>query len=212
MKVVSRKKSTLQKFLYLEAYALAGFMDFGVGVLVAYVFAHVWMIEVTWGVLTLGGFLALLPDLDIVPGILLNTLFPNRRHINISSHHLWVSHRPLVMLPASFTLGALLAGSFGGILALICVSYHFLHDSLFGGDLNLYWPFGHDAKPLMSGEEWIERYWMQPSVRSLLETLLGVICLIPVLWLSGLTQLSMLALVGLALVLISLWIVPRLVK
>lgn len=76
-----------------------------------------------WGV-----FFALLPDVDFLRSII-KAKMKKMSVPRDSETHRWITHWPLIMLP----LCGFLAGLFSGylaVLALLCLLFHFCHDSI----------------------------------------------------------------------------------
>jgi hypothetical protein len=161
--------------------ALAGFLDFSVGVLIATLTAHFFGVELAWWQLWVGGVLALLPDFDIAFLILAE------KRVN-SDHHKSPLHKPLLMLPLVGLIGYAIGGDYWELTALLCVLWHFIHDTpgFGGGGIAWAWPISKKywsltgAHPLIhaSHEEWIRDNWLRPSRMSVREVGLGTLALV----------------------------------
>jgi hypothetical protein len=169
--------------LFYVANGMAGFMDFGFGVLIVAVLGFVFGNDLTVWHLVLGGVFAFLPDFDIIPTLVLGKM-PK------GYHHETLMHRPLLVLPTVVVLGLFAGGSFWSLAAFLCVFYHYVHDSpeCGGGGIAWLWPFskkfwslsGKAIKLEEYSEEhgaWLERYWLRPSWRSGSEITFGSIAL-----------------------------------
>lgn len=129
--------------LHLAPYALAGFMDFGVGAAIgALALKHNWFgladanasrhytqVFRFWYLLACATW-ALLPDFDIVLPILTGRKLHN--------HHAYWTHAPLIVVPIACLMGALfgrcaLGERRDGLrmagVAGVCATWHFVHDT-----------------------------------------------------------------------------------
>ncbi len=160
---------------------LAAFMDCSVGVLITNL---LWYYR--YGVLPcfsaqLGGaLLAVLPDIDTLPGILLGIDFG-------PDHHRWITHHPWFMVTLGILLGGLFAGwrskalrERGALLGFLCVAWHFIHDTPHG--IAWFAPFSHEYLPFGRLVEYgpgvtFFDLWIQPSKLSLFELCAGTAAL-----------------------------------
>lgn len=127
--------------------------------------------------------LAVLPDFDIIPAILLN-------QEGIENHHTTLMHRPLVVLPAAALAALTLGGSAWALVAFLCVAWHYLHDTppLSPGGIAWLWPIDRRFMSLygaqephpgaLKHEEWIKACWLRPTLRSTSEIGIGLVALI----------------------------------
>lgn len=204
--------SVKTKFLILSANGLAALMDFGVGAFIAVLMAPFFGSEPTLFHLLFGGVLALLPDFDIVP-----TIFQGKSVA--FDHHQTPLHRPLLML----TLVPATVFFFGGVLyasiAYTCLLWHFLHDTqwtrTYESGIAWLWPFSgaywsiygpHAPVYTTDHHEWLRRYWLIPSRRSVSEISTGTLCLaLAALTLSGSLALSSMVVYALLTVTFLIW-------
>jgi hypothetical protein len=172
----------VERLKYLFANLLAATLDFSVGVFGISLLAYLYNYELAVWQVFLGGVLALLPDLDLVPTVLLGTN-------STFDHRQTLFHRPILILPAAVALSWVLGGQFWAIAAGVLVFWHFLHDTDWFGDrygVAWFWPVsnrfwsihGSYSPPVVAPHHsWLEANWLQPSVLSLRE--LGVsLCLL----------------------------------
>lgn len=164
----------MQRMLMLIGDALAGFLDLCVGALVASAALSALGHAVHPWHLALGAALAVLPDFDIILPIL-----TDRR--GIEGHHTTLMHRPLFLIPAASLAAYALGGGAWELVAFLCVAWHFAHDTppLSPGGIAWAWPFSAKFVSVFGAEEphggsiahdeWIRRYWLRPSARSVSE-------------------------------------------
>ena len=167
----------------LGANAMAAFMDFGIGTLVAAVVAFSFDIALSWQYLLLGGLLALLPDVDIIPSIITgrSAQFDHRQTI---------FHRPLLIITAATTISWCIGGEMWAIITFFAVIWHFVHDTNFIDmtyGIAWLWPFSDmywyfygpfTPNPGMEHHTWLERYWLKPTFLSVREILIGAVALL----------------------------------
>lgn len=129
-------------------YMHAACLDFAVGILIAVLlWRYVYKEMPSFGVMFGGGALALLPDIDTLPGI-----FGLMEHPE--DHHRLLTHYPLIMLPLGGFIGLYVGAWFGNAyrgltLALLCITWHFIHDT--PGRIAWLMPF--------SDEYWVVPIW-----------------------------------------------------
>ena len=168
----------MRKFTLYAGNLMAAVMDAGIGMLITSVTSLYFGITLTMPALMLGAFLALLPDLDLVPSVL--------RHATITfDHRQTLLHRPLLLLPVVTLFSFWLGGTLWAIIAFTCVLWHFLHDTNFVDDtygVAWLWPFsnqfwsvrGFFEPPVpLSHEEWLKKHWLRPTDVSLRELGIG---------------------------------------
>lgn len=156
------------------ANGLAAYLDFTIGSLLVVLLASAFAVELSWWQILIGGFLALLPDMDIAPMLIIGRT-PR------FDHRQTILHRPAVVLPLVALLGYIVGGSFWSLAGLILVLYHFLHDVDWAGRRygvawfwpfsNQFWgPYGSFTPPTdISHETWLQDHWLQPSRLSVVE-------------------------------------------
>jgi hypothetical protein len=137
---------SMKKLPWLIGNALAGYMDFGLGALIATVVSLWWNVAPEWWYLLIGAFFALLPDLDVVVTILAG------KPSNID-HHQTLLHRPTFMLPLVALILFISAGAFWSTLATLCLLWHYLHDTkgLSEGGVAWFWPVSKKYWSLTGG-------------------------------------------------------------
>jgi hypothetical protein len=176
----------LQRFLFLSANVLAGFLDFTIGALIVVIIESMFGASIVPWHLIAGSALAVLPDFDLIVPILLDTVR--------GDHHQTLFHRPMVMLPTSIMIGWFIGGGVWASIAGLCVFWHFLHDTrgLGGGGIAWFWPFSEQYWSLRGTQnprsvkvdyhEWIYNNWLRPSILSVREVALGSILLAIAAW------------------------------
>lgn len=161
---------------------MAGFLDLCMGALIASATLSTLGYEVLPWHLAVGAVLAVLPDFDIIIPILTDQK-------NIESHHTTLAHRPLFLLPIATLAAYLLGGSAFALVAFLCVAWHYLHDTppLSPSGIAWLWPFDtrfvsvfgiqEPKVGVLSHDEWITKYWLRPTARSVSEIGVGVAAL-----------------------------------
>lgn len=162
--------------------ALAGFLDLGVGALIAAaVLSSLGIQPVLWH-LAAAGVLAVLPDFDILLPIISG-------REPVGNHRMTFMHRPLIVIPVVSLAAYLLGGQAWGIVALLCVLWHYLHDTppLSQGGIAWLWPYdsrywspwGPTEPKLgsMAHNEWLKKYWLQLSPLLCIEVGAGLMAL-----------------------------------
>lgn len=164
---------------------MAAFMDFGIGVFITSLVATIVGKALEPWQLIIGGMLAFLPDADLV-----YYLLTGQKH-KIPQHHTTLLHRPLIVVPVASTVAWLYFGSFWGVVTILCVTYHYTHDTkglLGGAGLQWFWPLS-EKEWSFSGSEapsqhlnpeldsWLSNQWLRPTRQSLLEIGLGSLAL-----------------------------------
>lgn len=170
------------KLLFLYASAMAAFMDFGVGTLITSIVAYNFGTILPWPYLFIGGLLALAPDMDMVPSVVWGKS-PS------FDHRQTIFHRPLFLILLISLIAWLLGGQMWLIISLLCITYHFLHDTNFTSNtygIAWFWPFSNKywnlngsftAKPGMEHHFWLKNFWLRPTTLSVREISTGLICL-----------------------------------
>ncbi len=172
----------VEKLRILLANALAGSLDFCMGALIAAATLSTLGMQPALWHLVVGGILALLPDFDILGPILLG-------HEVEGNHHVTLLHRPVLVIPAAALAGYLLGGHAWALVAFLCVSWHYLHDTppLGMGGIAWLWPLDsrywspwgpqepHTAG--MSHYEWLKKYWFTLSPTFCMEVGAGLVAL-----------------------------------
>ncbi len=181
------KEGLMQKAFYLIANLMAGFMDMGVGALVAVLLAlylgqPVAGLSGIAAVLLWGMFWQVSPDMDIVPSILRRGF--TGKPFNFDHHQTWL-HWPLAMIPPVALVTWFFLGEYWCAVACVCMFFHYIHDAVFMKN-GLAWIFRLRRKfvsyPIQESgtktpDEWIERNWMQQSRLSIYEMLIGMTAL-----------------------------------
>lgn len=161
----------MRELRWYAANLLAGFMDFGVGALIAAaVFAAGG--SAAWWQLLAGGFFALLPDMD--------NIWPILRGRVEKDHHATVMHMPLLVLPLVAIAAFILGGALWGATALLCVLWHYVHDTPpLGGGIRWLWPLGDEKMREQPYHElWIQKNWMRMSRMMVFEVGTGLAALV----------------------------------
>jgi len=164
--------------VWFISHMLAAFMDFGVGILIAVLLWRVvYKTQPSFEVVCLGGFLALVPDFDIVAPILMQGSFVD--------HHQLPTHFPLFMVPT--VAGALwVVNGRLATLAAPCLLWHFVHDSPpLGGGIAWLWPYStdywwfgwHTMSGIFGNHVDFMRSWDTPSWFALRELIVGSVAL-----------------------------------
>lgn len=166
--------------LYLGANAMAAFMDFGVGYLIAVLVTMGFETSLPWQYLLIGGFCALIPDIDLVPSVLMG------RSASFD-HRQTLFHRPLLVVPIVTIIGFILGGYLWASIVFLCVVWHYLHDTNFTDTtygIAWLWPFSSQYWSLwgsymsqtdLGHHQWLETFWMKPSILSVREVGIGLI-------------------------------------
>lgn len=165
---------------------LAACMDFAMGILIVSILGSIFSVEIPLWVYVLGAFLAVLPDMDIILDVLKGS------DLQGWDHHLTIMHRPTVILPTVAVIGAFLGfflGSplFYSLVFILCVFWHYLHDTKgFGGGgiawlwpvSRMYWGFsgGEIPEEVRTREEPFYLEWIKPTALSVRE--LGFVVII----------------------------------
>ena len=165
------------------ANVLAAYLDFTIGCCAIVVLAVTFSVELVWWQVIVGGLLALLPDIDIAPMLIVGKTprFDHRQSI---------FHRPILMLPVVALLGYLIGGTFWALASAILVLYHYLHDIDWSGQrygIAWFWPlskqfwgpYGFFTPPTtVSHETWLKDKWLQPSHLSIIELSVALVAAI----------------------------------
>jgi hypothetical protein len=171
----------LKKLVEYITLGMAAFMDFGMGMTIGAMVSYLGETVIPFWYLAIAGVLAFLPDFDIIPKLLITRTVEDG-----ANHHESLLHRPILMIPAVSILAWLIGGDYWGTVAMLCLAWHYLHDSLLGvGGLQLFWPAtdkylsyrGLHESEFMNHEEWMERYWRVPSYLSVWEVSVGSLAL-----------------------------------
>lgn len=169
--------------LILLGDALAGTLDLCIGALIASATLSTLGYEVAPWHLVVGAILAVLPDFDIIPAVL-----TDRK--GIEDHRTTLMHRPLLVIPAATLVAFLIGGEAWGLVAFLCVAWHYLHDTppLSPGGIAWLWPFDtrfisvfgveEPRSGFMGHDEWVRTYWLRPTMRSVSEVGVGLVALV----------------------------------
>lgn len=153
----------------MAADLMSGFLDFNVGALITFMLAETENIPIKPIHLFIGGICALLPDIDV---IILTIQSMVRNRSMTGDHRETIFHRPLIMIPILVVFGYVFGGTFWAIIVVLCLLWHYIHDShwMSVGDIHWFWPITkRKALPYMDHPAWREKYWLQPSLTSLVE-------------------------------------------
>lgn len=172
----------MEKWRILLGNALAGSLDLSMGALIAAATLSSFGIQPELWHLALGAVLAVLPDFDIVVPIL------SGREAQ-GNHHTTLMHRPVLIIPAAALVAYIAGGQAWGMVAFLCVSWHYLHDTppLGMGGIAWLWPLDHrywspwgPSEPALGGmthHAWLKKYWLQLSPLSSMEIGAGLMAL-----------------------------------
>ena len=124
------------KLFHLCAIAFAALLDVAMGTTIVVGLSLPFHRPVGLVDIALGAFLALLPDIDVVYMLL-------RKGRMYGSHHMWLTHRPVVLIPLATAAGWFLGGAFWATAAFIAVFWHYVHDTpeICGSGIAWFWPF-----------------------------------------------------------------------
>ncbi len=173
----------VEKLRILLANGLAGSLDLCMGTLIAAAAFSALGLEPQLWHLVAGAVLAVLPDFDILGPILLS------REVK-GNHHTTLLHRPLLIIPTVSPAAYALGGQAWGLVALLCVAWHYLHDTppLSQGGIAWLWPYDSrywslwgPKEPHMghaNHKEWLEQNWMALSPMLLTELSAGIVALV----------------------------------
>lgn len=86
--------------------------------------------------LFIGSFLATVPDVDVV------YMFIRKKKV-YTNHHEFITHRPMIVIPATTIICWVIGGKIWGLIGVITITWHYLHDTdgLGGGGIAWLWPF-----------------------------------------------------------------------
>ncbi len=184
----------LQTLVFIGAKCMAAVMDFGIGALIAVSTLLYFDQEVAWYTFIIGGFMALIPDMDVLPSMM-------RGKSLEFDHHQTLFHHPLVILPIAVIGAYLLGGFVWALIAAISITYHFLHDTGWFTDttgISWLWPFSkrcwtwHGSYPVpghIDQHVWLGRHWLRPTTKGMIEIGVGVTALGIVVYLQNFTSL-----------------------
>lgn len=107
-------------FWKLCAFGFAGILDLAVGFFVTHFLAQWFGYELAWWHYAIGAFLGASPDIDLVAAFIKK---------NPTSHHEYLTHRPIFGISFAAFLGWIVGGEFWAWCAGLCVFWHYLHDT-----------------------------------------------------------------------------------
>lgn len=175
-----------QKLLFLCGVAMAGFLDFAVGALLAAVVGKLMDVPMNVWYIIIGGFIGQSPDLVEMAKARLK----GKQALANGHHESW-DHWPMFMMVLGTILGLIIGGGYWGIVSFLCLLFHFHHDMEIGnsGGIPFFAPFDwrffswwrgfydpHTSAmhwPENELEPWIQRNWLQSSDMSAIEIQLG---------------------------------------
>ena len=125
-------------------------LDIGVGIMLAMASARAFHVTLSWHVVIWGILFALLPDLDVIPEMIVRRGKLGGKEI---SWHRELLHFPLTyVIPA--TLVCVLAGPLYGFLFAAGVLAHLVHDSVgIGWGIKWAWPFNKNSYKFFSNRQ-----------------------------------------------------------
>lgn len=160
--------------------ALPAALDFCVGAFISVFLFRYFEREPSFTTPLIGGFLALLPDMDFP-----TQFIPKKGEVR--DHHTSPLHYPLLMIPIVAYITFTIGGTVWLVIGLTALAFHYVHDMIgpYSG-IFLFWPlsrrfygtngiedkktserwlflknYGHDF--------WIANYWVRPKLSSLSE-------------------------------------------
>lgn len=163
--------------------ALAAALDAAVGMFLVALFGALTETPVALPHLALGALLALLPDADLLPGVLLKDVQGN--------HRTTYFHKPVLLVPLAAGIAYGAGGGYWALVAGACVLWHYLHDTIEG--ITWLWPLSpkfysfkgpKDDLLVVDHGQWLERTWLNPNERSQTELLLAALLALAALALS----------------------------
>lgn len=158
----------MEKLRIFIANGLAGSLDLAMGALIAAATLSALGIQPELWHLAAGAALGVLPDVDM-----LFAVFSGREVTG--NHHINITHRPIIVIPAAALAGYVLGGQAWGLVTFLCVSWHFLHDTppLGVSGIAWLWPYDHrywspwgPEEPHTAGvthHEWLRKNWLTLS-------------------------------------------------
>lgn len=179
-----------QKLLFLAGVAMAGFLDFAVGALLAAIVGKMMEIPMNVWFLIIGGFIGQSPDLVEMAKARLK----GKQALANGHHESW-DHWPMFMMVLGTMLGLIVGGLYWGIVSFLCLLFHYTHDMEFWGSGGIpffapanfryfAWWRGFDDpqtsamfRPENELDPWIQRNWLRPSWMSVREISVGSIAL-----------------------------------
>ena len=172
------------KILYLFRNALVAFLDFSAGIFIVSAGSLIAGRESSIVYYIIGGALALAPDFDVF------YMYLKRGKI-YGDHHQYFTHRPMVGLPLAALIGFAIGGLFWGVMTIICIFWHYIHDTegpTGGGGIAWFWPFSEkyrspwktsSPEKSLSGQaigrqdKLLDSEWLAPSAKSVSELATG---------------------------------------
>lgn len=172
-----------ERFILLGAQAMAAFLDFAVGVLIFTLIANGFGHSPTLLELFIAGWLALLPDFDMIPSVLRGQSTP-------FDHRQTLFHRPALLIPVATSVAYLAGGHLWAAATFVATFAHFLHDTDWQGERNhgiaWLWPFSsrlwswygsYTVDVHLDHHTWLREHWFGPSRQSVTELLGGFMAL-----------------------------------
>ncbi len=177
----------MQKLFNLFANAMAAFMDFGVGCLIATLTPLLWTHQLSWwDPILAGAFWSLLPDYDIIFQVIWSSLTGQKL---VHNHHESLMHWPYIMVPLAMICVLMYGLLFGGewrywfVTGILCLIAHYIHDAVMMKGDGLEWivrrepRYWSDRGLKEPGDpdhaHWIRENWLRPSRLSAIEVTIG---------------------------------------
>jgi len=158
---------------------LALSLDASVGIVIAYLLSHAWDIKPSLLAYGVGMIAAILPDVSIVALSVLS----GKENI----HHRDLTHYPLLIIPLFVVIAWF--SLFWATLITLCLLAHFIDDTTDPGGIKWLAPFSKRRfqvlarEPLpLSREQWLEKYYLRPTIKSVAAITLSVIAAALVIW------------------------------
>lgn len=204
-------------FYKFIANGFAAFLDFGIGTLIVSLISVLLNHEIQWWQCFVGGIFALVPDFDVI------WMFLARGRV-YGDHHQFITHRPIFGIGIATLAGYFIGGSFWMLTALICVVWHYIHDTeeFANGGIAWLWPissqyvyfsgFKHPsesmrAKFIGKHDEWLNLVWLQPSRTSVIETSIGSLALGSAMTIVAMSWLGLILALFPMIVLTTIWVI-----
>ncbi len=142
------------RFWLVVSSGLAGILDLAVGLALVHALGGIFSYPLEWWQYAIGAFLGASPDIDLILAVV------RKRE---TEHHEYLTHRPIVGIPAAAALGWLAGGEFWAWCAGLGVFWHYCHDTegflgLADNGIAWLWPFSR-------------RYWGIRNFRVVSKTL-----------------------------------------
>lgn len=118
--------------------ALAGYLDFCAGAFIVFIMGYLFDYKPSVFHYLAGSMFAVIPDIDLAYMLA-------RKGFIYGNHHQFITHRPFFMLPLVFFTVLAASNKFLATVAVLCVVWHYVHDTegFGGGGISWFWPFSN---------------------------------------------------------------------